>query len=152
MEDLLTLLRTPPTLTDGTRLLPAEAPLPALTALAGTTSATAAAAAGAGSDFVHASSSSHSSTSNNETLQQQQQQEAESNAERRASNGAASTSSTAADAIGSSSSSRQGLRLELRDVSFGYAEGGMASGGGRQVLKGVSLSAEPGESIAIVGE
>ena len=69
---------------------------------------------------------------------------------------------------------RQGLRLELRGVKFSYdsvasdahsndslqpadsaaAAGGSNSGGGggRQVLRGVSLIAEPGESIAIVGE
>lgn len=39
----------------------------------------------------------------------------------------------------------EGLRVELRDVEFGYS-------GGRQVLRGVSIVAEPGESIAVVGE
>ena len=42
-------------------------------------------------------------------------------------------------------SSSRGLRVELRGVSFGYS-------GGRQVLRGVDLTAEPGESVAVVGE
>ncbi|KAL4423145.1 hypothetical protein ABPG77_007798 [Micractinium sp. CCAP 211/92] len=64
--------------------------------------------------------------------------------ERRHSNGATGSSSGAAGSNGAAST--RGLRLELRDVRFGY--GGKE---GRQVLKGVSLVAHPGESVAIVG-
>lgn len=40
----------------------------------------------------------------------------------------------------------QGLAVHLQNVTYGYP------GTTRNVLKGVSLSAAPGESIAIVGE
>ena len=131
MEDLFALLATPSRLPDGTRALPA-APLPA-----------AAPHGGAGSNGAV----QHSD--------QQQQQEEEALEERRRSNGAASSSSSSSSGAGGSAggapqheAQRQhgGLRVELRDVRFGYG-----SRGGRQVLRGVSLAAEPGESIAVVG-
>ena len=39
-----------------------------------------------------------------------------------------------------------GIRVELKDVRFSYPESG-----GREVLRGVSITAEPGQSIAVVG-
>ncbi len=168
MEDLFQLLKTPSLLPDGALPLPDAPP------------ATAAAAAAAGREALsssieggsHVSSGSNGSGPSVVQLGQQaeEQQLAE---ERRLSNGAASTSgatvpsavttlsgsssSSSRNASSSSSSSSsssgptRGLRLELRAVHFSYPSGAGA-GGGRQVLRGVSLAAEPGESIAVVGE
>ncbi|PSC71946.1 metal ABC transporter permease [Micractinium conductrix] len=61
--------------------------------------------------------------------------------ERQRSSGAASSSGGGATPAAAS----QGLRLELRDVHFSYGPEG------RQVVKGLSIEAAPGESIAIVG-
>ncbi|KAL4440595.1 hypothetical protein ABPG75_003596 [Micractinium tetrahymenae] len=139
MEDLFTLLRTPSRLPEGGRELPA-APL------ADTHGADAAPAPGASLNGSGAaqqpgapSAPAAAAAAAEEAL-----------GERRCSNGAASTSGSSGNRSAASSSSsapsRRGLRLELRDARFGY--GGKE---GRQVLKGVSLVAEPGESIAIVG-
>ena len=133
MEDLFALLRTPSRLPDGDRDLP-------LLAVQG--GAAGAPAAG----------------------------EAQEEWRRSAGSEAASTSGDG----GGSHVHRQGLRLELRGVTFSYdsvgspdavanpsslqpvdgtAVASSSSGcGSRQVLRGVSLIAEPGESIAIVGE
>lgn len=87
-----------------------------------------------------------SSGANGAAQHAEQQQALE---ERRHSNGAASSSNGAASSSDGSTQHHPagGLRLELRDVKFGYG-----SAGGRQVLRGISLTAEPGESIAVVGE
>jgi ABC-type multidrug transport system fused ATPase/permease subunit len=143
MEDLLNLLRTPPSVKDGSLELP-PAPVGSAGVSAHVTAAQVTAAPAAGS-FL-----------NSAEAQQQL-------AERRGSHAAAGTSASsngvgngkegrgssgASDAGSAAASSSRGLRLELRDARFGY---GGASGGGRTVLHGVSLVAEPGESIAIVG-
>eukprot|EP00887_Chlorella_sp_A99_P002243 scaffold10.g2243.t1 len=79
--------------------------------------------------------------------------------ELRASHAAASTSGSNGSGAGRS----RGLRVEMRDVVFRYrgsdgssaGRSSSASAGGdqgsRQVLSGVSIVAEPGESIAVVG-
>lgn len=135
MEDLFNLLKTPSRLPDGTQPLP-DAPPPAAAAPAGQgLQGSSSNGSGASSSATSSNGSSHSTAQQRERQwDEEEQRRAE---ERRSSNGAASSS--------------RGLRLELRDVHFSYPSGG-AGGGGRQVLRGVSLAAEPGESIAVVGE
>lgn len=124
MEDLFTLLRTPTKLPEGSRKLP-DAPLVNAPA----------AAPGAG----HLNSGGAAQPAGAAAATEEGALE-----ERRHSNGAAGSSGAVS---GNGTASTRGLRLELRDVRFGY--GGKE---GRQVLKGVSLVAHPGESVAIVGE
>ncbi len=125
MEDLFTLLRTPTKLPEGSRKLP-DAPL------------VDAPAAAPGAGHLNGGGAAQLSGAAAATEEGPLQ-------ERRHSNGATGSSSGAAGSNGAAST--RGLRLELRDVRFGY--GGKE---GRQVLKGVSLVAHPGESVAIVGE
>ena len=124
MEDLFRLLRTPSQLPEGGRDLPD--------------------AAGSGA--------SGGGGGNGTPLQT----DGEQLEERRRSNSAASGSgSGSGSAAGSNHAQQQrGLRLELRDAHFSYAgsDGSTGGNGARQVLRGVSLAAEPGESIAVVGE
>lgn len=58
-------------------------------------------------------------------------------------NGNGSSAAHTNGSNGAAGAASQGLRLELRGVEFGYS--------GKQVLRGVNIRAEPGESIAIVG-
>jgi ABC-type multidrug transport system fused ATPase/permease subunit len=90
-----------------------------------------------------------SGSGNGAALQAYEQLEA-----RRRSNGAASGSGSAAGSSKARQQQQRGLRLELRDAHFSYAgsDGITGGNGARQVLRGVSLTAEPGESIAVVGE
>lgn len=120
MEDLFNLLKTQSTIPDGTRDLPVSAPAPeARTAEHSGPAADDALAARRASHTLASSSGTGNGNGNGSSA-----------AHTNGSNGAVGTAS-------------RGLRLELRDVEFGY--------GGRQVLRGVNIRAEPGESIAIVG-
>lgn len=145
MEDLFNLLKTPSQLPDGTL------PLPAGAAAAGAAAAVEG-AAGCGSSNGNLGDSSNGSVPGTAQQRQQDKVEQQLAEERRSSNGTASTSGVpGSSSAGSAGGTSRGLRLELRDVHFSYPSGG-AAGGGRQVLRGVSLEAQPGESIAVVGE
>jgi ABC-type multidrug transport system fused ATPase/permease subunit len=124
MEDLFRLLRTPSQLPEGSRRLPD-------TAASGPSASGKGAAPQADEQLTerrhsNGAASARGSASSSAKAQQQQQQEQQ----------------------------QRGLRLELRDAHFSYAgrDGSTGGNGARQVLRGVSLTAEPGESIAVVGQ
>lgn len=66
------------------------------------------------------------------------------NGERAESSLHATTSSSSSSRSGGGQASEAGLWVRLDDVHFSY-------GGDREVLKGVSIEALPGQSIAVVG-
>ena len=137
MEDLFALLKTPSRLPEGTLPLPPAAP--------------------AGGAWAHQPSSSNGAAEQLEEGRPGGGQEWRQLEERQRSHGAASSSSSTTTTTNGSSGGKPGLgglRLELQDVWFGYdgASRTGGSGSGRPVLRGVSLAAEPGESIAVVGE
>lgn len=149
MEEFFDILRTDTSLPDGSRQLPLSSEQQRSAAADGAAASgrredvhsAALASSSNGSTNGSHSSTNGSSTSNASTSNGSHSEPALSAA------GGRSTSETAgsvSDTTGASSGAAYGLRVELEDVVFGYQPE-------RRVLKGLSLTVEPGQSVAVVG-
>lgn len=145
MDDFFSILRTTSSIKEGSKPVPQHHSPPALattSSASATSSASSPSHAGAALNGNGHSDSSNGNSTNgvHHYVERELAQEG---------GGSRAHSSEGASSSGRSGPAGQGvtaggLHIELRDVRFSYTPN-------RQILKGVSLTAEPGQSVAVVG-